>query len=62
VSVRRVDTSALAFSLSSNRHSYISLIFSSRFITKLQTTTVDYEHSCTFEAGELKNELTSCAA
>ncbi len=32
VYARRVDPSALAFSLSSHRHSYISLLFSSRFI------------------------------
>jgi hypothetical protein len=31
-SVRRVDSSFLVFSLSSHRHSYISLLFSSRFI------------------------------
>jgi hypothetical protein len=30
---RRVDPSAVAFSLSSHRHSYISLLFISRFIT-----------------------------
>ena len=33
VYVRRVDPSALDSSLSSHRHSYISLLFSSRFIT-----------------------------
>jgi hypothetical protein len=33
VYARRVDPSALAFSLSSHRHSYISLLFSSRFLT-----------------------------
>jgi hypothetical protein len=32
VYARRVDPSALAFSLSSHRHSYMSLLFSSRFI------------------------------
>jgi hypothetical protein len=32
VYVRRVDSSALVFSLSSHRHSYISLVSSSRFI------------------------------
>ena len=32
VSARRVDPSALAFSLSSHRHSYISFVFSFRFI------------------------------
>ncbi len=32
LSVRRVNPSALAFRLSSHRHSYISLLFSSRFI------------------------------
>ena len=33
VYVRRVDLSVLSFSLSSHRHSYISLLFISRFIT-----------------------------
>ncbi len=33
VYTRRVDPSALAFSLSSHRHSYISLLCRSRFIT-----------------------------
>ncbi len=32
VYVRSVDSSALVFSLSSHRHSYIGLVFSSRFI------------------------------
>jgi hypothetical protein len=32
VYVRRVDLSSLAFSLSSHRHSYISLLFSPHFI------------------------------
>ncbi len=32
VYARRVDSSALVFSLSSHRHSYIGLVFSSRFI------------------------------
>ena len=32
VYVRSVDPSVLAFSLSSHRHSYIGLVFSSRFI------------------------------
>ncbi len=32
VYVRRVDSSALVFSLSSHRHSYIGLVFRSRFI------------------------------
>ena len=32
VSVRRVDSSVLVFSLSSYRYSYVSLLFSSRFI------------------------------
>jgi hypothetical protein len=32
VYVSRVDSSALVFSLSSYRHSYIGLVFSSRFI------------------------------
>ncbi len=32
VNVRRVDLSTLAFSLSSHRHSYISLLFSNSFI------------------------------
>ncbi len=34
VYVRRVDPSALAFGLSSHRHSYISLLFTSRFIAQ----------------------------
>jgi hypothetical protein len=33
VYVRRVDPSALVFSLSLHRHSYISILFSSRFIS-----------------------------
>ncbi len=32
VYARRVDSSALVFSLSSYRHSYIGLVFTSRFI------------------------------
>jgi hypothetical protein len=32
VYARRIDSSALVFSLSSHRHSYIGLLFSSRFI------------------------------
>jgi hypothetical protein len=32
VYARRVDSSALVFSLSSHRHSFIGLVFSSRFI------------------------------
>jgi hypothetical protein len=32
VYARRVDSSALVFSLSSHRHSYIGLVFSSHFI------------------------------
>ena len=32
VYVRRVDSSTLVFSLSSHRHSYIGLVFSSHFI------------------------------
>jgi hypothetical protein len=31
---RRVDPSVLAFSLSSHRHTYVSLLFNSRFITE----------------------------
>jgi len=41
VYARRVDSSVLVFSLSSHRHSYIGLVFSSRFIEFLQTQKVE---------------------
>ncbi len=42
VYVSRVDLSDLAFSLSSHRHSYVSLLFNSLFIVSYQTTLISY--------------------
>jgi hypothetical protein len=45
VYARRVDPSALAFSLSSHRHSHISLLLRSRFTASKETINCAFVHA-----------------
>ncbi len=49
VSVRRVDSSFLVFSLSSHRYSFLSLLFSSRFIDSKFTSLTVVTSGCIYD-------------